>query len=77
MPVDDDVIIQDLVVITEGYSGAEIQAICHEAAMKALEEDLSAAVITKEHFKAALAIVTPRTPPSLINLYNSYLHKNY
>ncbi|XP_031845570.2 ATPase family gene 2 protein homolog A isoform X2 [Nomia melanderi] len=77
MPVDGDVNIQDLVVITEGYSGAEIQAICHEAAMKALEEDLNAAVITKEHFKAALAIVTPRTPPSLINLYNSYLHKNY
>ncbi|XP_076296684.1 ATPase family gene 2 protein homolog A isoform X1 [Lasioglossum baleicum] len=77
MPINEDVNIQDLVEITEGYSGAEIQAICHEAAMKALEEDLNAAIITKEHFKAALAIVTPRTPTSLINLYNSYLHKNY
>ncbi|XP_076374339.1 ATPase family gene 2 protein homolog A isoform X2 [Megalopta genalis] len=77
MPISDSVKIQDLVEITEGYSGAEIQAICHEAAMKALEENLNAAIITREHFKAALAIVTPRTPPSLINLYNSYLHKNY
>ncbi|KZC09114.1 PREDICTED: spermatogenesis-associated protein 5 [Dufourea novaeangliae] len=77
MPITGDVNIQDLVELTEGYSGAEVQAVCHEAAMKALEEDLNATIITKEHFKAALAIVTPRTPPSLINLYNNYLNKIY
>lgn len=75
MPIVDDVRIQDLVDLTEGYSGAEIQAICHEAAMKALEEDLNATAITKEHFKAALSIITPRTPASLINLYNDYVNK--
>ncbi|XP_050478080.1 ribosome biogenesis protein SPATA5 isoform X2 [Bombus huntii] len=75
MPIAEDVHIQDLVDLTEGYSGAEIQAICHEAAMKALEEDLNATIITKEHFKAALAIITPRTPASLINLYNEYMNK--
>ncbi|XP_078036445.1 ATPase family gene 2 protein homolog A [Augochlora pura] len=77
MPICDSVKIQDLVELTDGYSGAEIQAICHEAAMKALEENLNAAIITREHFKAALAIVTPRTPPSLIKLYNSYLRNKY
>ncbi|XP_054002897.1 ribosome biogenesis protein SPATA5 isoform X1 [Hylaeus anthracinus] len=77
MPIAKDVNIQDLVELTEGYSGAEIQAICHEAAMKALEEDLNAAIITKEHFKAALAIITPRTPASLINLYSDYMNKIY
>ncbi|XP_043266039.1 ATPase family protein 2 homolog isoform X2 [Colletes gigas] len=77
MPIAEDVNIQDLVELTEGYSGAEIQAICHEAAMKALEEDLNAAIITKEHFKVALAIITPRTPTSLINLYNDYINKIY
>ncbi|XP_043801916.1 ATPase family protein 2 homolog isoform X2 [Apis laboriosa] len=77
MPIAEDVQIQDLVDLTEGYSGAEIQAICHEAAIKALEEDLNATIITKEHFKAALAIITPRTPPSLINLYNDYINKIY
>ncbi|XP_043527623.1 ATPase family protein 2 homolog isoform X1 [Frieseomelitta varia] len=75
MPIAEDVQIQDLVDLTEGYSGAEIQAICHEAAMKALEENLNANIITKEHFKAALAIITPRTPASLINLYNEYINK--
>ena len=77
MPIAKDVNVIDLVELTEGYSGAEIQAICHEAAMKALEEDLNAATITKEHFKAALAIITPRTPPSLINLYSNYMNKMY
>ena len=77
MPIAKDVNVIDLVELTEGYSGAEIQAICHEAAMKALEEDLNAATITKEHFKAALAIITPRTPPSLINLYGNYMNKMY
>ncbi|CAK9794901.1 Ribosome biogenesis protein SPATA5 [Anthophora quadrimaculata] len=75
MPIAEDVQIQDLVDLTEGYSGAEVQAICHEAAMKALEEDLNATIITKEHFKAALSIITPRTPTSLINLYNDYINK--
>lgn len=76
MLVAQDVIVQDLVELTEGYSGAEVQAICHEAAMKALEEDIDAKIITKEHFKAALSIVTPRTPPSLIQLYEDYIN-NY
>ncbi|OAD62411.1 Spermatogenesis-associated protein 5 [Eufriesea mexicana] len=75
MPIAEDIEIRDLVDLTEGYSGAEIQAICHEAAMEALEEDLNATIITKEHFKAALSIITPRTPPSLINLYNDYMNK--
>ncbi|KAG7213884.1 hypothetical protein KM043_003091 [Ampulex compressa] len=73
MPVSQEVYVQDLVELTEGYSGAEIQAVCHEAAMKALEEDLDATTIGKEHFKAALSVVTPRTPASLMKLYDEYL----
>ncbi|XP_043267934.1 ATPase family protein 2 homolog isoform X2 [Venturia canescens] len=76
MPIADDVNIVDLVDLSEGYSGAEVQAICHEAAMKALEESLDATTITKEHFKAAFSIVTPRTPASLVKLYEDYLN-NY
>ncbi|XP_012283785.1 spermatogenesis-associated protein 5 [Orussus abietinus] len=72
MPVTEDVNVQDLVELTEGYSGAEVQAICHEAAMKALEENLEATIVGKEHFKAALSIVTPRTSGSLIRMYKNY-----
>ncbi|XP_033228007.1 ATPase family protein 2 homolog isoform X2 [Belonocnema kinseyi] len=73
MPIADDIIIQDLVDITEGYSGAEIQAVCHEAAMNALELDLTATQITKDHFRTALSIVKPRTSVSLIKMYDNYI----
>lgn len=58
---------------TEGYSGAEINAVCHEAAMKALEEDLNIQQIRSDHFEAALKIVTPRITESSITLYEEYV----
>lgn len=77
MPIAKDVDIQGLVELTKGYSGAEIQAICHEAAMRALEENLNAIVVTQEHFKVALSIITPRTPQGLVKLYEDYMNKVY
>lgn len=75
MPIAKEINIEDLVYLTEGYTGAEIQAICHEAALKALEEDLNAVIVKQRHFKAALSAVTPRTPVSLIKLYEDYMSK--
>lgn len=72
MPIAEEVDVDDLVQRTKDYTGAEIQAICHEAAMKALEEDLDAAVVTREHFDAAFKVITPRTPSSLIKIYKDY-----
>ncbi len=40
MPLADDVDIRKLASITHGYTGADIQAICREAAMKALKRNL-------------------------------------
>ena len=42
MPVDgESVAIEDLVSRTEGLSGAEVVAVCHEAAMAGLAEGIS------------------------------------
>ncbi|GLV33580.1 uncharacterized protein CBL_20289, partial [Carabus blaptoides fortunei] len=68
MPVK-DVDVVELVSLSKGYSGAEVQAVCHEAAMKALEEDIEASSVTTEHFAKAFHIITPRTPPSLLKIY--------
>lgn len=73
MPVAANVQIDILVERTAGYSGAEIQAICQEAAMYALEESLSAAVIQWTHFVKALDNVKPRTSAELLQLYEDYL----
>ncbi|CAH1123949.1 unnamed protein product [Ceutorhynchus assimilis] len=69
-----NVSIDDLVLKTTGYSGAEVNAVCHEAAMMALEEDLQSTFIEARHFDKALKMVTPRTPESLIKLYEDYIN---
>jgi AAA family ATPase len=73
MPVASDVNIDELVNRTESYSGAEVIAVCHEAALKALEENLSATNVKHSHFMSALQLVIPRTPSSLLKLYETYL----
>lgn len=64
--------IDDLAEKTAGYSGAEIVAVCTEAAMTALQEDMNVATVKMSHFESALKIMTPRTPQSLLTLYDEY-----
>ncbi|XP_013102374.2 ATPase family gene 2 protein homolog A [Stomoxys calcitrans] len=75
MPLADDVNIQKLVDSTNGYSGAEIQAVCHEAALKTLEENFDASSVTMAQFEYALNIVQPRTSADLLRLYEEYMKK--
>lgn len=41
------------------YTGADISAVCREAAMAALEQDLDAAGVAARHFDVALSRVKP------------------
>lgn len=75
MPIDRDVSIDELVQQTDGYSGAEVQAVCQEAALKALEENFDVDSVRREHFFKALEIVTPRTSSELLKLYEDYTKK--
>ncbi|XP_074646714.1 ATPase family gene 2 protein homolog A-like [Tubulanus polymorphus] len=75
MPVDDDVIADELVERTENYSGAEVTAVCNEAALFALQEDINAQSIQMKDFKHALDVVKPRTTKSMINFYTEFQQK--
>nr|KXH77531.1 MAG: AAA family ATPase [Candidatus Thorarchaeota archaeon SMTZ1-83] len=57
MPLDPDVSIGALVDQTEGYVGGDIEAVCREAGMRALREDLDAEVVSWRHFESALAVI--------------------
>ncbi|OXA60666.1 ATPase family protein 2 homolog [Folsomia candida] len=72
MPVDSDVDIESIVGSTEGYSGAELTALCHEAAMKALEDDITSQKVQNLHFLKALEIVKPRINKDQIQFYEQY-----
>ncbi|RLG21618.1 AAA family ATPase [Candidatus Micrarchaeota archaeon] len=59
MPLAKDVDIERLAKETENYSGADIEAVCREAAYNALREDMNAKKVYMKHFEKALKEVKP------------------
>ena len=59
MPTD-SVNLAEIAEQTEGYSGAELAAVCNEAGLAALEQSEDASIVTMEHFNHAMSIVKPR-----------------
>lgn len=76
MPIAPDVSIEELVSKTNKYSGAEITAVCREAALLALQEDIKAQSVQARHFHQALITVQPRIPDSLIQSYVRYQQRH-
>ena len=54
MPLTKDVDLEELAKRTEYFSGADIEAICREAAMLALRESIKAKQVTMKHFEKSL-----------------------
>jgi transitional endoplasmic reticulum ATPase len=54
MPLDSDVDIRNLARMTENYVGGDIEALCREAAILALREDMEAKVVSRKHFQEAM-----------------------
>ena len=54
---------------TEGYVGADIEAVCREAAILALREDINSKEISKKHFEKALEKVRPSVTPDVEKAY--------
>jgi transitional endoplasmic reticulum ATPase len=59
MPLDKTVDLKELVKKSEGYSGADVEALCREAGMEALRENINAASVIRKHFEKALSAVRP------------------
>jgi transitional endoplasmic reticulum ATPase len=59
MPLTKEINIEELAKRMEGYSGADIEAVCREAAMHALRESLKAKQVKQKHFDLALNDISP------------------
>ena len=59
MPLANDVNLKKLAKSTDGYVGADIEAICREAAMLTLRNDIEASEIPNKYFKEAIEKVKP------------------
>ncbi|MCD6492757.1 MAG: AAA family ATPase, partial [Archaeoglobaceae archaeon] len=75
MPLADDVDIDVLAELTEGYVGADIEAICREAVMLALREDLNVEKIEMRHFEEALKKIRPSVSESMLSFYERFEEK--
>ncbi len=55
--------------MTGNYSGADIEALCREAAMLAIRADPDAKKVTKKHFNAAMNCVRASITPEIVQFY--------
>ena len=63
MPLSKDVSLDELARKAQGYSGADIEAICREAAMNALREDVDVTEVSRRDFDEAMERVGPSIAP--------------
>ncbi len=73
MPIAKDVNLETLTELTEGYVGADIEALCREAAINSLRKDISSTEVTMEDFKAAMEELSPTMSPEVVKSYEGIL----
>ncbi|MFO7872124.1 MAG: CDC48 family AAA ATPase [Candidatus Undinarchaeales archaeon] len=76
MPLADDVKLDELAELTENYVGADIEALCREAAMLALRKDIKSKKITMKNFKDAMETISPTMSDETKQSYEEVL-KNF
>ncbi|WP_319509010.1 CDC48 family AAA ATPase [uncultured Methanolobus sp.] len=69
IPMDDDVTIDDLATITEGFVGADIEAVCREAVMLALRDNFEVQKVSMKYFREALNKVRPTLSENMMEYY--------
>eukprot|EP01126_Amoeba_proteus_P048282 TRINITY_DN5570_c0_g2_i7.p1 TRINITY_DN5570_c0_g2~~TRINITY_DN5570_c0_g2_i7.p1 ORF type:complete len:134 (-),score=37.06 TRINITY_DN5570_c0_g2_i7:171-572(-) len=72
MKLTDDVNFDSLTEITEGYSGAEIEQVCKEAALHALRVNFDVESVSSFDFAKALQLIPPRITPEQIQFYVNF-----
>ena len=63
--------IEELVRITEGFSGAEVVAACTKGALLAMEESDENEVVSLDHIVAAAKSFRPQITPEMIRYYRN------
>lgn len=72
MPLSPDVDLDQLVRLAAGYSGADIEAVCREAAMNALRRDVESRDVTMIDFKDAILKIKPSITQDMNTWYQSF-----
>ncbi|ADI31223.1 CDC48 family AAA ATPase [Staphylothermus hellenicus] len=75
MPLAKDVDLYEIARLTEGYSGADLEALVREAAMRALKENIEINKIYMRHFLEAINEVRPSITQDIVKLYEEWGRK--
>ncbi len=67
--------IEQMAEKTEGYSGADIEAICREAGLAALRENIKAKEVTKKHFDEAMKKIRPSITQDMFTKYQKVVEE--
>jgi len=73
MPLAKDVDVAELSRATKGYSGADIEALCREAAMYALRRDVKSKEVALGDFQKATEKIGPTILPDMETWYKSFM----
>jgi transitional endoplasmic reticulum ATPase len=69
MPLDKDVSYDELAKKTEGFTGADIEGLCREAAMLSLRNNIKSKIVTMDNFDKAMFSIRPSITESVVNYY--------
>jgi len=69
VPLDKDVDLERLAEMTEGYSGADLEALVREAVMLALRENFAVRPVSFRYFLEAMKIVKPSLSNEIVSKY--------
>jgi transitional endoplasmic reticulum ATPase len=69
IPLTEDVDIDEMVKLTEQYTGADIAAVVRKAGRLALREDMQTEVVSQKHFLTALLEIGPSVTPDTMKYY--------
>lgn len=61
---------------TDGCSGAEVVALCQDAALAAMEESLQVQEVSGRHFDQALKSLQRRITPGMLQFYRNFQEKS-
>ncbi|UCH31081.1 MAG: CDC48 family AAA ATPase [Candidatus Bathyarchaeota archaeon] len=73
MPLDEEISLESLAKLTKGYSGADIQAYCREAALNALRRSITSKIVTSADFKDAERKIGPTISPDMETWYKGFI----
>jgi transitional endoplasmic reticulum ATPase len=75
MPLAKDVDVTTLTAMSKGYSGADIEALCREAAMIALRRDVNSKEVNMKDFQDAIKRAGPSVTPDMEKWYKGFMQQ--